>query len=214
MSYIIIRVSHWKNHVSSTKLWNLCHLQICLSIFENKLLWKIYKVRTSSRNFVFKGEIFSILNIQQNVLMSCRGKMEKKMDVNLNSTVFIGGCMHIWNSSTLATSCEGLTHCKRPWCWEGLGAEGEADDRGWDGWMASLTRWAWVWVNSESWWWTGRPGVLRFTGSQRVGYDWVSDWTELNWTELNWWISLLHGKTFAESPTYSTTEIKSHHTFS
>ena len=61
----------------------------------------------------------------------------------------------------------------------GLGAGGEADDRGWDGWMASLTRWTWVWVNSGSWWWTGRPGVLRFMGSQRVGHDWA--------TELNWW---------------------------
>ena len=55
----------------------------------------------------------------------------------------------------------------------------EGDDRGWDGWIASLTRWTWVWVNSGSWWWTGRPGVLRFMGSQRVGYDWA---TELNWT--------------------------------
>ena len=73
-----------------------------------------------------------------------------------------------------------LTHWKRLWCWEGLGAGGEGDDRGWDGWMASLTRWTWVWVNSGSWWWTGRPGVLRFMGSQRVRHDWA---TELNWTE-------------------------------
>ena len=67
------------------------------------------------------------------------------------------------------------------WCWGGLRAGGEGDDRGWDGWMASLTRWAWVWVNSGSWWWTGRPGMLQFMGSQRVRHDWV---TELNWTEL------------------------------
>ena len=78
-----------------------------------------------------------------------------------------------------ATSCEELTHWKRLWCWEGLGA-GEGDDRGWDGWMASQTRWTWVWVNSGRWWWTGRPGVLWFTGSHRDGHDWV---TELNWTE-------------------------------
>jgi len=76
------------------------------------------------------------------------------------------------------TSCEELTHWKRLWCWEGLGARGEGDARGWDGWMASLTRWTWVWVNSGSWWWTGRPGVLRFMGSQIVGHDWA---TELNW---------------------------------
>ena len=63
-------------------------------------------------------------------------------------------------------------------CWEGLGAGGEGDDRGWDGWMVSLTRWMWVWVNSGSWWWTGRPGVLQFMGLQRVGHNWV---TELNW---------------------------------
>ena len=68
----------------------------------------------------------------------------------------------------------------KPWCWEGLRAGGEGDDRGWNGWMASLTQWTWVWVNSGSWWWTGRPGVLWFMGSQRVGHDWA---TELNWTE-------------------------------
>ena len=83
-----------------------------------------------------------------------------------------------WNSSTLAASCKELTHWKRPWCWEGLGAGGEGDDRGWDGWMASPTR-AWVWVNSGSWW-TGRPGALWFMGSQRVRHDWA---TEVNWTE-------------------------------
>ena len=71
------------------------------------------------------------------------------------------------------------THWKRLWCWEGLGAGGEGDDRGWDGWMASPTRCTWVWVNSGSWWWTGRPGVPWFMGSQRVSHDWV---TELNWT--------------------------------
>ena len=69
---------------------------------------------------------------------------------------------------------------KRLWCWERLKAGGEGDDRGWDGWMASLTRWTWVWVNSRSWWWTGRPDVLRFMGSQRVD---STEW--LNWTELN-----------------------------
>ena len=61
-------------------------------------------------------------------------------------------------------------------------AGGEGDNRGWDGWMASLTRWTWVWVNSRSRWWTGRPGMLWFMGSRRVGHDWA---TELNWTELS-----------------------------
>ena len=62
----------------------------------------------------------------------------------------------------------------------GFGAGREGDDRGWDGWMASLTRWTWVWVNSGSWQWTGRPGVLWFMGSQRVRHNWA---TELNCTE-------------------------------
>ena len=66
---------------------------------------------------------------------------------------------------------------KRLWCWERLRDGGEGDDRGWDGWMASPTQWAWVWVDSGSWWWTGRPGVLRLMGLQRVRHDWV---TELN----------------------------------
>ena len=79
-----------------------------------------------------------------------------------------------WNSNTLATWCEELTHWKRPRCWERLKIGGEGGDRGWDGWMASLTEWTWVWGNSEIWWWTGRPGVLQCMGSQRVGT------TELN----------------------------------
>ena len=84
-----------------------------------------------------------------------------------------------WNSNILATCCEELTHLKRPWCWERLKA-GEGNNKGWDGWMASPTQWTWVWVDSSSWWWTGRPGMLQFMGSQKVRHDWV---TELNWTE-------------------------------
>ena len=63
----------------------------------------------------------------------------------------------------------------KDWCWEGLGAGGEGDDRGWDGWMASLIGWMWVWVNSGSWRWTGRPSVLQFMESQRVGHNWATD---------------------------------------
>ena len=83
-----------------------------------------------------------------------------------------------WNSSTLTTSCEELTHWKRLWCWEGLGAGGEGNDRVWDGWMASPTQFTWVWVNSGSWWRTRTPGMLWFMGSQRVGHDWATELTE------------------------------------
>ena len=99
------------------------------------------------------------------------------------SRIFIGRTDAEAETNSLATWSEEPSHWKRPWCWERLKVGGEVDDRGWDGWMASLMRWRWVWVGSRSWWWTGKPGVLPFMGSQRVGHDWV---TELNWTELNW----------------------------
>ena len=88
----------------------------------------------------------------------------------------------------LATSWEELTHWKRLWCWEELEAGGEGDDWGWERWMASPTQWAWVWINSRSWWWTGRPGMLRFMGSQRVRHDWA---TELKWCHLKAIASIL-----------------------
>ena len=78
-----------------------------------------------------------------------------------------------WNSNTLATWCEELTHLERPWCWERLKAGGEVDNRGWDGWMASLTQWTWIWANSRSWWWTGKPGVLQSMRLQRVRHKLV-----------------------------------------
>ena len=98
----------------------------------------------------------------------------------------------IWKADILATWCEELTCLKRPWCWDRLRAGGEGDNRGWDGWMASPTQWTWVWVNSRSWWWTGRPGVLAWRpGGQE---EWTpcpvhgvtSSRTQMSaWTELN-----------------------------
>ena len=85
-----------------------------------------------------------------------------------------------WNSNTLATRCEVPTHWKRSWCWQRLKVEGEGDDRGWDGCMASPIWWTWVWVGSGSWGWAGKPGVLLSMWSQRAGHDWV---TELNWNQ-------------------------------
>ena len=77
-----------------------------------------------------------------------------------------------WSFNSLVTLWEGLTHWKRPWFWERLKAGGEGDDRGWDGCMASLTGWTWIWGSSPSWWWTGKPGVLQSIGLQRVRHDW------------------------------------------
>ena len=95
------------------------------------------------------------------------------------SWIFIGRAdVEAETPNILTTWCKELTQLKRPQSCEWLKA-GEGDDRGWDGWMASPTQWTWVWVNSGSWWWTGRPGMLQSVGSQRVGHDWA---TELNWS--------------------------------
>ena len=82
-----------------------------------------------------------------------------------------------WNSNTLATWCEELTHFKRPWCWKRLRAGGEGDDRGWDDWMASPTQWTWVCglhelvMDRESW--------------QAAVHGLTKIWTQLSdWTEL------------------------------
>ena len=70
---------------------------------------------------------------------------------------------------------------RKDWHWERLKAR-EGNDRGWDGWMASLTQWTGVSASSGSWWWTGKPGILQSMGSQRVGHDWATE--RLNWPEL------------------------------
>ena len=95
------------------------------------------------------------------------------------SWVFIGrtdvetGTLKLWPPDAKSWSLEKTLMLGK------IEGRGEGDNRGWDGWMASLTQWTWVWVDSGGWWWTGRPGMLRFMGSQRVRHDWV--------TELNWW---------------------------
>ena len=106
-----------------------------------------------------------------------------------------------WNTNTLATWCEELTHLIRPWCWERLKAGGEGDNRGWDDWMASQTQWTWVWVGSRNW--TGKPGVLQSMGSQRVRHDWA---TELNRTEeitVSWHLLLKEIKIIIVHITFS-----------
>ena len=103
----------------------------------------------------------------------------------IQSWIFIGRInVEAETPNTLATWCKELTHLKKSWCWERLKARREGDGRGWDGWMASLTQWTWVWVSSRSWWWTGKSDVLQPMGLQRVGHDWA---TELNWISRGSW---------------------------
>ena len=128
----------------------------------------------------WQGEIHSILflkEIKYNMILKLPYRIPHSQGNFLSFFFFCFFLAHCCFNSCPSFAVSTLW--KRPWCWEGLRA-GEGDDRGWDGWMASPTRWAWVWANSGSWWWTGRPGVLRFMESQRVGHDWA---TELNWTE-------------------------------
>ena len=105
-------------------------------------------------------------------------RSNQSIQKEINPEYSLEGLMLSWNSNTLATWCEELTHWQRPWCWEGLKAGG-GDDREWDGWMVSPTLWTWVWEGSGSRWWTGRPGVLQSTESQRVRHDCVTELTEL-----------------------------------
>ena len=94
------------------------------------------------------------------------------------------GCWS-WSSNTLASWCENLSHWKRPRGWERLKADGEGNNRGWDGWMASLTPWMWVWGSSGRWWRTGKPGVLQcMMGSQRVGHDQAIDNHQHPWDKI------------------------------
>ena len=89
-----------------------------------------------------------------------------------------------WCRPTISSSVIPFSSCPQslPTCWKRLKAGGERNDRGWDGGMASLTQWTWVWAGSRSWWWTGKPGALQSLGSQRIRHNWG---TEMNWPKPN-----------------------------
>ena len=131
------------------------------------------------------GEDSSFLQIQ--LLLAVGSARRSKQSIQEISPEYsLEGLMLKLKLQYLATWCEELSHWKRPWCWGRLKVGGEGDDRGWDGWMASSTQWTWVWASSESWWWTGKPGVLQritksrtSTKSNKKGQTWLSDWTEL-----------------------------------
>ena len=144
--------------------------------FSNSHVW-MWEL-DSKESWVVKNWCFWTVVLQKTLKSPLDSKEIQPVHPKGNeSWIFIGRWS--WNSNTVATWCEELTHLKRPWCWERLKAGGEGDDREWDGWMASPTRWTWVWVDSGSWWWTGRPGVPPMSmGSHGAGHNWV---TELNY---------------------------------
>ena len=139
------------------------------SDFQPRLTWKEVLARGSRPSFV----ITSFLAL-----------VEQPSHVHFFIFTYLSSFPHIkydkhlekiWvliQTPILATWFKELTHWKRPWCWERQKAGGEGDNRGWDGWMASPTRWTLVWANSGRWWQTGKPGLLQSMGLQRVRHDW------------------------------------------
>ena len=106
-------------------------------------MWELdYKESWAQRNWCFWTVV---LEKTLESPLDCR-RSNQSILKEISPGITLEGMMLSWNSSTLATSCKKLTHWKRLWCWEGLGSGGEGDNRGWDGWMASLTQWTWVWV--------------------------------------------------------------------
>jgi len=102
-------------------------------------------------------------------------RSNQSISKEINSEYSLEGLMLKLKLQYLATWCEEPTHWKRPWCWERLRAGGEGDDKGWDGWMASLIQRTWVWTNYGGYWSTGKLGMLQLMGSQRIGHDWANE---------------------------------------
>ena len=128
-----------------------------------------YESWTRKKAWVPKNRCFWTMVLEKILGSPLDYKIQPVNPKGNQSWIFIGRTdAEAETPNTLATWCKELTHWKRPWCWETLKARGEGDDSWWDGWMASLTQWTRVWVNSGSWWWTGRPGLLQSMGLQRV----------------------------------------------
>ena len=120
-------------------------------------------------NFGVREDAWESLGLQEIKLLNPKGNQ---------TWIFIERTDAEVETHTLGTWCKKPTLWKIPWCWERLKAGWEEDDRGWDGWMASLAQWTWVWVGSGSWWWSGKPGVLQSMGSQTVRHDWTTELTD------------------------------------
>ena len=100
--------------------------------------------------WALKNWCFQTVVLEKTLESSLDSKEIKPLNPKGNQPWIFIGRVGVEIPITLATWCEELTHWKRPWCWERLKAGREGDDRGWDGWMASLTQRTWVWANSET----------------------------------------------------------------
>ena len=152
-------------------MWELDHKESW--VLKNRCFWTV----------VLEKALESPLDCKKIELVNLKGNIHWK------AWIFISRRPWRWSqsSNTLATWCKELTHWKRPRCWERLKAGGEGNNRGRDGWMASPTRWTWVSRSSGRWWRTGKPGVPQSIGSQRVGYDWATEYQHYNKKNVSAW---------------------------
>ena len=161
---------NWTEHCSSLPVFGI---EVNTNLFQFCGHFKVFQI-WALKNWCFWTVVLEKTLESKEILKDPKGKSI----LNIHSKDWYWS----WNSNTLATWCEELTHLKRPCYWERLRAGGEGDNRGWSGCMASLTQWRWVWLNSGSWQWTGKPW-----GGKKL------DMTEqLNWTELNWLTNISH----------------------
>ena len=137
------------------------------------LMWELnYKESWALKNWCF---LTVVLEKSLESALDCKEIKLVNHKANQSLNIHWKDWCWSWSSNTLATWCEELTHWKRPWCWERFKTGGEGNDRGWDGWMVSLTQWTWIWASSRRWWRTRKPGMLQSMGSQEVGHNWVND---------------------------------------
>ena len=138
-------------------------------------MWDLdYKERLAPKNWCFWTVVLErTLRVPWTERRSSQSSIKE-----INPEYSLEGLMQKLKLQNFGHVIQRTSLLKRPSCWEGLKTDRERDNRGWDGWVASLTRWTWVCASSGIWWWTGMPGVLQFMGWQRVRHDWT---TELNW---------------------------------
>ena len=151
--------------LKASVLWHLAYGPTLQSVHD---YWKNH-----SFNWTPKNWYFWVVVLEKTLASSWDSKEFKPVNPKRKKLwIFIGRT----DAEAEAAWCKEPTHWKRPWCWERLRAGGEGEDKGWDGWMASLSQWTWVWANSGRKWRTRKPGMLWFMGLKRVGHDLVTEW--------------------------------------
>ena len=133
-----------------------------IEFFEDWLVWSPCSPRDSQEPVRTRHGTMDWFQIGKGVL---KGWTARRSNQSILNKSIINICWKdwcwSWSSNNFASWCEGPTHWKpRPWCWKGLKTGGEGDNRGWYGWMASLTQWTWIWEHSGKLWKTGKPGIL------------------------------------------------------